>query len=166
MNYLLIFGVAILQTIISAVWFSPLMFGKFWMKVNGVPEDTTKEQLQEMGKKALPYYILQFLLTILTNSILLSIINLYSMFTTSYGYNQSIAARYTATFDRTSYFVPYFYIIIPLFIWIGFMMPVYIQSEIWTKSDNSLKIKKTLVVGGQLLVVTLLAGLLFGLFRQ
>jgi Protein of unknown function (DUF1761) len=77
MNYLLILGVAILQTIIGALWYSPLLFGKFWMKANGLPENISKKEMQELSKGVGKYYGIQFALTILSDFILFSILQWY-----------------------------------------------------------------------------------------
>jgi hypothetical protein len=108
------------------------------MKVNHVSADLTKEQLQEMGKKAMPYYLIQFFLTLITDFVLFLAIG------KSMQYNLILVA----------------------FIFVGFMLPVYIQSEIWTKSSDSMKIKKTMVVGGQLFISIMIAALSFSLLKK
>jgi Protein of unknown function (DUF1761) len=137
MNYLLILGVAILQTIIGVLWYSPLLFGKFWMKVNGIPENITKEEMKEKSKGVEAYYAIQFFLTILTDIFLYTIV-------VNMGKSAGVGSA---------------------LIWLGFMMPVIIQNEIWINSEKSMKIKKILVVGGQALISTVVAGVIFGLVR-
>jgi Protein of unknown function (DUF1761) len=137
MNYLLILGVTILQTLIGALWYSPLLFGKFWMKVNGIPENISIEEMKERSKGVGSLYAIQFFLTILTD------IFLYTM-VASLGKSAGVAAA---------------------LICLGFMVPIVIQGEIWTSSEKSMKLKKILVVCGQLLISTVVAGVIFGLVK-
>jgi Protein of unknown function (DUF1761) len=136
MNFLLILGVSILQIIVASFWFSPKLFGKFWMKVNGV-EGLSQHEMKELGKSAIPFYIIQFILQLVTNAIIYVAV-------ANAGPNGGAFA---------------------LVVWFGFMMPIVVQNEIWINSENSTKFKKILVVGGQLLVTTVLAGVIFGIFR-
>lgn len=136
MNFLLILGVSILQIIIASIWFSPRLFGNFWMKANGI-EGLSKHEIKELGKSAIPFYIIQFVLQLVTNVIIyVAVMN---------------AGPNGAAFA--------------LVVWLGFMMPIVVQNEIWINSENSMKFKKILVVGGQLLITTVLAGIIFGIFR-
>jgi Protein of unknown function (DUF1761) len=137
MNYLLILGVAILQTIIGAFWYSPLLFGKFWMKVNSIPENINKEEMKARSKGVGSLYAIQFLLTLLTDALLFTIV-------ASMGKSAGIGAA---------------------LICLGFMVPMVIQNELWTTSDKAMKIKKILVVGGQVLISTVVAGVIFGLVK-
>jgi Protein of unknown function (DUF1761) len=136
MNFLLILGVTTLQIMIASIWFSPRLFGKFWMKVNRA-EGLSKHEMKELGKSAVPFYVIQFILQLVTNAIIYIAVN-------NAGPNGGAFA---------------------LVIWLGFMMPVVVQNEIWINSENSVKFKKILVVGGQLLITTVLAGIIFGIFR-
>lgn len=136
MNFPLILGVSILQIIIASIWFSPRLFGKFWMKVSGV-EGLSNHEIKELGKSAIPFYVIQFVLQLITNAIIYIAVN-------NTGPNGGAFS---------------------LVVWLGFMMPVVVQNEIWINSENSVKFKKILVVGGQLLITTVLAGVIFGIFR-
>jgi hypothetical protein len=136
MNFLLILGVSILQIIIASIWFSPRLFGKFWMKVNGV-EGLSQHEMKELGKSAIPFYIIQFILQLVTNAIIY------------------IAVANAGPNGAAFAFV----------VWLGFMMPIVVQNEIWINSENSMKFKKILVVGGQLFITTISAGIIFGIFR-
>ena len=136
MNFLLILGVSILQIIIASVWFSPILFGKFWMKINGA-EDLSKHEMKELGKSAIPFYVIQFFLQLVTNAVIYIAVN-----------NAGPSGGAFA-----------------LVVWFAFMMPIVVQNEIWINSENSVKFKKILIVGGQLLITTVLAGVIFGIFR-
>jgi hypothetical protein len=136
MNILLILGVSFLQIFISAFWFSPPLFGKFWMTVTGF-DKMSPEQQKEEAKSVGPSYGIQAVLQVVTQSVLYFFIT-----------NSSIP-----------------WLTLSLLIWLGFMFPVVVQSELWLGGDNSMKIKKIAVVAGQLLMTTLIGGFIFGFFR-
>jgi Protein of unknown function (DUF1761) len=136
MNILLILGVSFLQIVISAFWFSPPLFGKFWMTVTGFDKMTSAQQ-KEAGKSAGASYGIQAVLQVITQSVLYFFIT-----------NTSIP-----------------WVTLSLLIWLGFLFPVVVQSELWINGDNNLKIKKVAVVSGQLLLTTMIGGFIFGLFR-
>ncbi len=161
MTLLLILFVGTIQTIFASLWYSPLLFGKFWMKVNGIPTNATKEEMKELSKGVGVYYGIQFVLQLVTNTILFFLIN----------YTTRLYVFLAATDNLNSvnndlFYVSrsYGYVIFAILIWAGFMLPVVVQNELWTKSSNSMKIKKTLVVSGQLLISTVLAALMFHFF--
>ena len=65
MNILIILGVSLLQIVISAFWFSPLLFGKFWMTVTGF-DKMSPEQQKEAAKSVGPSYGIQAMLQVVT----------------------------------------------------------------------------------------------------
>jgi hypothetical protein len=136
MNILLILGVSFLQIVISAFWFSPPLFGKFWMTVTGF-DRLSPEQQKEAGKSVGSSYGIQAVLQVLTQSVLY--------------------------FFITNTNIPW--LTLSLLIWLGFLFPVVVQSELWVNGDNSMKIKKVAVVSGQLLLTTLIGGFIFGVFK-
>jgi Protein of unknown function (DUF1761) len=136
MNFQLILGVSILQIVIAGLWFSPKLFGGVWSKVNG-NDGLSNHELKELKKSAIPLYIIQFILQFVTNIIIyIAVAN---------------AGFVGAAFG--------------LLVWLGFMMPIIVQNEIWTKSENLMKLKRILIIGGLFLITTVLAGLIFGFFR-
>lgn len=48
-NFLAVFGAAIIAMVIGALWFSPPFFGKTWAKLSGI----TQEQMKGMKKKGM-----------------------------------------------------------------------------------------------------------------
>ncbi len=52
-NYLAVVVAALATFLIGALWYSPLLFAKQWMKAHGYSE----EKLKEMQKSALPAYL-------------------------------------------------------------------------------------------------------------
>jgi Protein of unknown function (DUF1761) len=161
MYFLFIFFVGVIQTIFASLWYSPLLFGKFWMKVNGIPENATKEEMKELSKGVGIYYGIQFALQLVTNTILFFLINYTNRL---YASLDSAKLNQIQAYVKQDLFIispSYAYVLFAILIWIGFLLPVVIQNELWTKSSNSMKVKKTLVVGGQLLISTVIAALMF-----
>jgi hypothetical protein len=55
-NFLAVTAAAVATFLIGALWYSPILFAKLWMKAHGY----TSEQLKEMQKTATPAYITSF----------------------------------------------------------------------------------------------------------
>jgi Protein of unknown function (DUF1761) len=138
MNYLTIFGVVLLQIILNSVWYGPI-FGKFWMIVNG-HENATKEEMAELSKGMGLLYGAQALLTILTTVFTAIVVNSKELS----GYSWYYLAG---------------------FIWLGFMMPIIVQTELWGPTKKELKLKKTLIIISQLLLSTLISAFFLRNFR-
>lgn len=136
MNLQLILGVTILQILIATLWFSPRLFGGIWSKING-NEGLSVHERKELNRSAIPLYIAQIVLQFATNAIIYVAVAAAGLFGAAFG----------------------------LLIWLGFIMPIIVQNEIWTKSENLLKFKKILIIGGLFLITTVLAGLIFGFYR-
>ncbi len=68
LNYGAILLATILQFMFGAVWYS-LLFGKLWGKIHEfdkLPKDVQQKMMKSMG----PFYLVQFLITLLTTFIL------------------------------------------------------------------------------------------------
>ena len=55
LNYVAMLAVVIVSMALGAVWYSPLLFGKIWMKHMGLHEKN-KEEMEKMKKEAGPAY--------------------------------------------------------------------------------------------------------------
>jgi len=71
-NYLLVFIVSIVQFIVGAIWYMPI-FGNLWGKIHGF-EQLNPEVQSEMQKSMLPYLFTQFVMTFITNLVLIILI--------------------------------------------------------------------------------------------
>jgi hypothetical protein len=134
MNIGLLLLATILQFILGALWYSPLLFGNFWMKVMGA-EKYTKEELQKMQKEMMPFYLLQLVLTLITTFVLannLSFNNLTGV--AAYGY--------------------------AFFMWFGYIAPVQIGTVIWGKTEKKFWLKQSLVMISYSFVGIMLATLI------
>ena len=102
-DYTLVGLATLAQFIAGALWYSPLIFGKWWMEIME-SANMSKEELQKMQKEMMPFYGLQFLLTLFSTFALANFM--------AYATNLGI---YHAAF----------------WIWIGFMGPLQSFSVIW-----------------------------------
>jgi hypothetical protein len=118
-NYMAIGVATVLQFIIGAVWYS-FMFGKLWGRIHGF-DALTKEAQQQMMKKIGPFYVLQFLITIITTFVL---------------------ALFIAELPEWN---PY---VMAGFFWIGFVVPTQISGVIFGGTESRWIIKKILVMAG------------------
>jgi hypothetical protein len=73
LNYTLITAAAIVQFILGALWYSPLIFGKWWMQIMDMSH-MSKEELAQMEKEMIPFYALQFVTTLITTFCLANVL--------------------------------------------------------------------------------------------
>lgn len=71
-NLLAILGAAVFSMIIGFIWYSPIIFGKTWMRLSGV----TEEKIKDSKKLMLPMYGLTFLSSLILAYVLALFINL------------------------------------------------------------------------------------------
>jgi hypothetical protein len=117
---LLVLTVTIVQIILGSVWYSPVLFGKVWMKINGVANKSAKE-IKEMQKQMLPAYGLQFLATFITNFALVFMLS-------SFGVDNLIGL-----------------FLISGILWAGFIMPTQASEVLWGNLSNKMKLQKFLI---------------------
>ncbi len=129
-NYLAIVISAVISMVVGFVWYSPMAFGKPWMKLMGLTPDGLKKAQKEMGK----LYGVSFVLSLVTAYVLSHVMTLSESF---FGYSQLSTGLTTA-----------------FWMWLGFMMPVQLTGEMF----NSKKWKLFgLNTGYQLLSLVLMA---------
>ncbi len=118
MSYTLILVATIVQFILGGLWYSPLMFGKWWMEIME-HTNTSPEDLKKMQKDMMPFYGLQFILTLFTT---FSFANL---------------VPYVITFSI--YHVAFW-------IWIGFIVPIQIAGVVWANTKKQFWLKQIFVM--------------------
>jgi hypothetical protein len=109
----------VLQFVLGALWYSPFMFGKWRMEIMEVTH-VSKEDLKKMQKEMMPFYALQFVLTLVTLFVLQAQIT-YN--------NLSGSAAY----------------VFALFIWIGYIAPIIVQTVIWGNTKKKFWVKQIFV---------------------
>lgn len=132
MNIIILIIVAsIAQFILGALWYSPLMFGKTWMQIMEVTH-LSKEEIQKMQKSMLPFYGLQFLLTIVTTFVLAN----------------------NLTFNNLTGPAAY---VFSVFIWLGYIAPIQLQTVIWGSTKKKYWVKQMAIMVSYQFVALLLA---------
>jgi hypothetical protein len=123
------------QFILGAFWYSPLLFGKWWMEVMEATQ-MSKEELKKLQKEMTPFYALQLFLTLFM----------------------------TFSFANLIPFIPGFSTYhIAFWIWIGFITPVQISSVIWGNTKKKYWIKQLFVMLSMQLVGIMLAAWILGM---
>ncbi len=117
-NYALIAAATVAQFVLGAIWYSPLMFGKWWMQIMECTS-LSKEELKKMQKEMSPFYLLQLLLTFFTT---VSLANLMPFVTG--------LSLYKLAF----------------WIWFGFIVPVQIASVVWANTKRKFWLKQIFVM--------------------
>lgn len=132
-NYKLVVLATIAQFILGGLWYSQIMFGKWWMQIMECT-DLTKEEIKKLQKEMAPFYGLQLLLTLFTT---ISFANLLP-------YISAFSSYHTA-----------------FWIWIGFIVPIQIGAVIWGNTKRQYWIKQIFVmVSFQLVAIMLMAWIL------
>ena len=117
-NYTLIIVATIAQFVLGALWYSPLMFGKWWMEIMECT-NLSKEELQKMQKSMMPFYGLQLFLTFFS----------------------------TFSFATLVPFIPTFSIYhVGFWIWIGFIVPTQIAGVVWANTKQKFWVKQIFVM--------------------
>lgn len=128
-NYGLVLLATLAQFILGALWYSPLLFGKWWMQIME-SDKIPKEEIQKMQKEMGPFYLLQLLITLFMTF----------SFANFMVYASNLSIYHTAWW-----------------IWIGFMVPVQISSVIWANTKKKFWLKQIFVMLSMQLVGIMLA---------
>ncbi len=134
-NYTLIVLATIAQFILGALWYSPLMFGKWWMQIMEAAH-LTSDELKKLQKDMRPFYGLQFLLTLFTTINLATLIGLLPQF-----------SAYSLAFH----------------ILLGFIIPTQIGAVIWANTKKKFWIKQIFVMVAYSFVGIMLAAWILGM---
>ena len=133
--YTLIVLATIAQFILGTLWYSPLLFGKWWMEINDCTH-LSKEEMRKMQKEMTPFYGLQFFLALFTTFSLATLVP----------------------------YVPAFSIYhIAFWIWIGFIAPVQISSVIWGNTKKRYWVRQIFVMLSMQLAGLMLASWILGM---
>jgi hypothetical protein len=132
-NYVLVAVATVVQFVLGALWYSPVLFGKIWMEImecTNIPP----EELKKMQKEMAPFYVLQLVLTLLTT---LAFANLVPYVTAFSIYH------------------------LAFWIWVGFIAPIQIGSVVWANTKKQYWLKQILImISFQLVAIMLTAWIL------
>ncbi len=127
----------LVQFVLGALWYSPLLFGKWWMIIMEATK-LSKEELQNMQKQMGPFYGLQLVMTVIFTMVLATMIRSLS----------------------TSGFSPYH---VAGLVWIGFIVPTQIAGVIWGNTKKQFWAKQIFVMTTYQLVGIMLATLILSM---
>ena len=131
-NYLAVLVCAVLAMVIGALWYGPL-FGNMWLRVIGATEMDLATRAA-MQKKAMPLYVVQFLLT------------LFQVF---------VLAEQMAWGGWKPQTLG-----VSIFIFLGYVMPTIAASCMWNNDSRKIAWTRFLIQAGYQLVVFVLFGLI------
>lgn len=106
-NYLAVLIAAIASMVVGFLWYSPFILGKPWMKEKGYTAEGLKKEQKEMGK----WYIVSFVLALITSYILFHVMTLSMSF---FHYSKLQTGVTTA-----------------IFMWLGFIMPTQLTATLF-----------------------------------
>lgn len=135
-NYLAVFACVVLAMVVGSVWYSPLLFGKIWMRINKMPEGGAGDAKQ-MHREMVTIYGLQVVLAFVQVYVLALVIDAWTSVT-------SIEAA--------------------LLVWLGFVVPTLAASAMWTMEQGRDKLLRFGVQAGYNLVLFVIFGYVLGLW--
>lgn len=136
---MLIVVASLAQFILGALWYSPLMFGKWWMEIMEAT-NLPVEQVKRMQKEMAPFYGVQFLLTIIFTFVLAMFV--YYLKMANVGFHAYGVAGW---------------------IWIGFVFPTQIAGVVWANTKKKFWVKQIFVMAGYQLVGLMLAAFILSM---
>lgn len=135
-NYIAVLVCAIASMVIGFVWYGPL-FGKVWMREIMGSESMTHEQSESMKKGMWGYYLIQFILSLITAGFLAVHIANWADVTVS-----ALA--------------------IAVCTWFGFVMTTIAGGSLWSGKPRRTAWKMFLITAGAQLVTFIVFGLILG----
>ena|SRR3989344_5699314 len=129
-NYLAVLVSAVIGMVIGALWYSPLLFGRMWMKLSGM----TEKQLNEAKKKSMgKMYFVAFIGVLLMSYILAHFVDYTDSTTFSMGMQTGV------------------------WLWLGFIVPILIGGVLWENKSVKLYI---INIAHYLVVLSVIGGIL------
>lgn len=128
-NFLVILVCAVLAMVVGTLWYGPL-FGKAWLRVIGASDQDLAKR-KEMQKKAMPLYLVQFVLTIFQVLILAHLAK---------------DTQIVTALERA------------FWIWAGFVMPTIAGTSMWNNDTRKIAWTRFLIQSGYQLVLFLIFG--------
>lgn len=104
-NLLAVFVAAVVNMIIGALWYSPLLFGKLWMRLSGI--NTKKINAMKKEGKVSKSYFWAFVATLVTSYVLAHFVRYVTATTFADGAQ------------------------LALWTWLGFMAPLLLNDVLW-----------------------------------
>jgi hypothetical protein len=109
-NYLVVFVAGLANMVLGALWYSPLMFGKVWMKLMGL-DKLSKAEKAKMMERAKPGYAFAFLAALLMSFVMAHMVQSGAIFYHVAGVEAGLLTGFL--------------------IWVGFILTSQINSVLW-----------------------------------
>lgn len=135
-NYLTILACGVLAMILGALWYSPLLFGNIWMRINNMSMPS-REDMAKMQREMIPTYIIQFVMSLTLVYVLVHFIKGWT----------DVSGIEAA-----------------LWIWLGFVVPTLASSVLWTNESRNDKFSRFAVQAGYNLVLFVAFGYILGVW--
>lgn len=135
-NYLAVVAGALLAMVVGSLWYSPVLFGSVWMRLNKMPEGGAGDAKQ-MYREMAVMYTLQFVLALLQVYIL-------AHFVKGWTDVSGIEAA--------------------LWIWLGFVVPTLAAAAMWTMEQWQDKLWRFGIQAGYNLILFILFGYVLGVW--
>ena len=132
-HYTLVAFAVLAQFILGAVWYSPLMFGKWWMEIMEVTK-VAQKNLKKLQQEMIPFYFLQLAITViqtLTLALFATYVTMMSPEISIYG--------------------------VAGLLWSGIIVPTQIATVIWGRTKKQFWLKQILILTLNQLVSIMLA---------
>lgn len=136
---MLVIIATVAQFILGALWYSPLLFGKWWMQIMEMTH-VSKAELQKMQKTMAPFYAVQLVLALVSTSVLAMLIQYLQM--ANGGFHAYGVAGW---------------------VWLGFIAPTQIASVIWGNTKKQFWCKQIFVMTSYQLVGSMLVASILSL---
>ena len=117
-NLTLVLVATVVQFILGGLWYSPLLFGNWWMEFMEATH-CSPEEIKKMQKSMAPFYLLQLVLTLLGT---ISLANLMP-------YVSGLSFYHLA-----------------FWMWIGFVAPTEVASVIWGRTQRKFWLRQIFVM--------------------
>lgn len=131
---MLIVVASLAQFILGALWYSPLMFGKWWMEIMEAT-NLPVEQMKKMQKEMAPFYGVQLFLTLFSTFALV---------------NLAVATPFSL------YHVAFW-------VWLSFIVPTQISGVVWANTKKKFWVKQIFVMASYQLVGLMLAAFILSM---
>ncbi len=135
-NYVWVLIAVVAQFVLGALWYSPLLFGGWWMQIME-KTDLSKAELQKMQKQMAPFYALQLLLTFVSTMVLVMFVHYLHKGEPSF-HAYGVAG----------------------WVWVGFIAPTQIASVVWANTKRQFWAKQIFVMTSYQLVSLMLTAYL------
>lgn len=132
-SYLLIIIASLAQFGLGALWYSPVLFGTWWMQIMEATH-LTKEELQKMQKAMAPFYLVQIALTLVSTYVLAMFV--YYLKMAGVGFHAYGVAGW---------------------VWLGFIAPTQVAAVIWGNTKRKFWGKQIFVMISYQLVGLMMA---------